>query len=468
MATTTTATAAATPEKRVRKNAYAKVESKLWAIHGQYYDLASFVDSHPGGSEMLLLGRGRDCTEMFESVHALSKRNVHALLAKYRVDAPAGAAPAPTEMFAWKSDGFYSVLAQRVRKHFEETDPAHYNYKATSTYWFKVTAFFVTWLALIYHAFTAGSLLAGLMAGFVMNILGFCVMHDGSHYGISKNPWVNRVLHTLWSDWNLWSHFLWLRHHTYGHHSYTGVYRRDPDLVNGVMFFRKHSESPYYAQHSQQWWVAYVLLWLFPNQHLGQSLLYLRSWIVKTVFGVPLERMSAVDLMASTAIYLPSLFFHLVLPFQLLPASTALPMMALYWGGQGLGYALNIIPNHDTFETHSLVGPAPNGLRDWGEQQLLGSGNHTTDGGLWSVVVSTLWGGMNYQIEHHLFPSVSHVHYPAISKIVRETSAEFNLPYTTHSWFHAILSFGKTLGALSLRSSFRPSDAPPPKQRKQD
>merc|ERR1712000_760428 len=150
------------------------------------------------------------------------------------------------------------------------------------------------------------------------------------------------------------------------------------------------------------------------------------------------------------------------------PTSTVLTMMALYWSGQGLGYALNIIPNHDTYETHSLVSAPSNGLRDWGEQQLLGSGNHTTDGGLWSTIVATLWGGMNFQIEHHLFPSVSHVHYPAISKIVRETCAEFNLPYTTHSWFHAIRSFGKMLVALSLRSSYRPSDASPPKQRKQD
>jgi fatty acid desaturase len=465
MATTTKTGEKSGAVKRFRKNAYAPVASKLWAIHGQYYDLASFVDSHPGGSEMLLLGRGRDCTEMFESVHALSKRNVHALLAKYKVETPEGAPPPPVELFAWQPDGFYSVLSQRVRKHFEQTDG---NYKATTAYWFKVTAFFVSWLALISYAYSTGSLFAGLLAGFVMNMIGFTVMHDGSHYGISKNPLVNRVLHTLWSDWNLWSHFLWLRHHTYGHHSYTGVYRRDPDLVNGQLFFRKHSESPFKAQHTQQWWVAYVLLWFFPNQHVGQSLLYLRAWIFNTIFGVHLERMSAIDLLVSTAIYVPSLYFHLALPFQLLPTSVALAIMALYWSGQGLGYALNIIPNHDTYETHSLVSVPSNGLRDWGEQQLLGSGNHTTDGGLWSTIVATLWGGMNFQIEHHLFPSVSHVHYPAISKIVRETCVDFNLPYTTHSWFHAIRSFGKMLAALSLRSSYRPSDAPPPKQRKQD
>jgi cytochrome b involved in lipid metabolism len=61
------------------------VNPNLWVIHGQYYDLSSFVDRHPGGKEMILLGKGRDCTEMFESIHALSKVSVHKLLEKYRV-----------------------------------------------------------------------------------------------------------------------------------------------------------------------------------------------------------------------------------------------------------------------------------------------------------------------------------------------------------------------------------------------
>ncbi|NEJ84006.1 hypothetical protein GR268_47070, partial [Rhizobium leguminosarum] len=104
------------------------------------------------------------------------------------------------------------------------------------------------------------------------------------------------------------------------------------------------------------------------------------------------------------------------------------------------------------------------GLVDWGAHQVRASHNYSAD----SLLSLHFSGGLNLQIEHHLFPSVSHVHYPAISKIVRETCAEFNLPYTTHSWFHAIRSFGKMLVALSLRSSYRPSDAPPPKQRKQD
>lgn len=57
----------------------------LWVIHGKYYDLEPFVPQHPGGYEMITLGRGRDCTEMFESIHCLSHRAIHKLLAKYEV-----------------------------------------------------------------------------------------------------------------------------------------------------------------------------------------------------------------------------------------------------------------------------------------------------------------------------------------------------------------------------------------------
>ena len=59
-----------------------------------------------------------------------------------------------------------------------------------------------------------------------------------------------------------------------------------------------------------------------------------------------------------------------------------------------------------------------------------------------SKVISWLVGGLNYQIEHHLFPRVSHIHYPALSKVVKEKCEEFNLPY------NCIPSFGQAMVSL--------------------
>ena len=59
-------------------------------------------------------------------------------------------------------------------------------------------------------------------------------------------------------------------------------------------------------------------------------------------------------------------------------------------------------------------------------------------------------GGLNYQIEHHLFPNMSHVHHKAVSKIVQATAKEFSVPYYSHSTFRkAILSHAKMLLKLS-------------------
>jgi linoleoyl-CoA desaturase len=55
-------------------------------------------------------------------------------------------------------------------------------------------------------------------------------------------------------------------------------------------------------------------------------------------------------------------------------------------------------------------------------------------------VISWFVGGLNYQIEHHLFPRVSHVHYPAISRIVMEKCREFNLPYNRYNTMSAAIA----------------------------
>jgi linoleoyl-CoA desaturase len=62
---------------------------------------------------------------------------------------------------------------------------------------------------------------------------------------------------------------------------------------------------------------------------------------------------------------------------------------------------------------------------EWAVHQLKTTANFATG----NKIISFLVGGLNFQVEHHLFPKISHVHYPAISKIIRSTCMEFNVPY---------------------------------------
>ena len=62
---------------------------------------------------------------------------------------------------------------------------------------------------------------------------------------------------------------------------------------------------------------------------------------------------------------------------------------------------------------------------EWAVHQLKTTANFATN----NKVVSWLVGGLNFQIEHHLFPKISHVHYPAISKIIRNACEEYGIPY---------------------------------------
>jgi linoleoyl-CoA desaturase len=57
-----------------------------------------------------------------------------------------------------------------------------------------------------------------------------------------------------------------------------------------------------------------------------------------------------------------------------------------------------------------------------------------------SRIFSWLIGGLNFQVEHHLFPNICHIHYSKISKIVSETAQEFKIPYLEKRTFLMALS----------------------------
>jgi linoleoyl-CoA desaturase len=104
---------------------------------------------------------------------------------------------------------------------------------------------------------------------------------------------------------------------------------------------------------------------------------------------------------------------------------------------------------------HSLEGtnhPLPkNGVleNDWAIHQMNTTMNFSPDNRLLSWYV----GGLNYQVEHHLFPRISHVHYPALSRIVRSTASEYHIPYLQHQTFRKAITahiyFLKKLGKIS-------------------
>jgi hypothetical protein len=104
--------ASSIPTKRIQlsdvamaKSAHQKRQQDLWWIHGNGYDLDSFVERHPGGKEAILLGKGRDCTALVESYHAFSSQH-NRILEKYLYKQAEGKKQDP--------DFFYECLKQRV------------------------------------------------------------------------------------------------------------------------------------------------------------------------------------------------------------------------------------------------------------------------------------------------------------------------------------------------------------------
>ena len=97
----------------------------------------------------------------------------------------------------------------------------------------------------------------------------------------------------------------------------------------------------------------------------------------------------------------------------------------LYFISCNLFYHINVVPDHDTFE--STVENHYEG-DDWLKLQICNSGNFLTH----NMAYTLCFGAINYQIEHHLFPNMSHAHYPVIAPIVKKYCLENNIPYVSH------------------------------------
>lgn len=290
-----------------------------------------------------------------------------------------------------------------------------------------------TWLALswggmlvVTHGIGAGpgvALICGLSAGLAMAGIGMSVQHDGGHGAFAATPQGNQRAAGAFDLLGASSH-VWRVKHGHLHHTYTNIVGVDDDISLAPLA-RIAPGQPRRAFHRLQhlyMWPLYGLLglkwWLIDDftqvlrGRVGVAALprprgreALRFWGMKVVHGL----------------------WALVIPAAVAGWASGL---AFFLGAQlVMGFSCSVVFQlAHCVEEAAFVAPSARaaGLRlDFYAHQLA----TTVDFAPRSRWLTWLVGGLNFQIEHHLFPYISHLHYPAIAPIVAQVAAEHGLAY---------------------------------------
>lgn len=271
-----------------------------------------------------------------------------------------------------------------------------------------------------------------------------------------KSPWLNTWAYRLSMCLSGSSPAQWTTKHIINHHVETNLSPTDDDTMYPVK--RVLHELPRVWFHKYQ----HIYIWaVYPFTTLLWHLSNLSKLIKGAIRGQMYEGVTAVrsnlpfsllELLTSsdqrqvtggwieTALTLSFFsFFRILLPFLCLPLGTAVVVFLLSEWTCSTWFSLQFAVSHevddcvehekkllDTLKENEARGLThQGGIIDWGSHQVLASHNYSGD----SLLSLHFSGGLNLQIEHHLFPSIHYIHYPALSKIVKETCKEFNLPY---------------------------------------
>lgn len=394
-------------------------------VRGEVYDVTEFVPRHPGGL-LLELGAGRHATTLFESYHpgpALDRaRRVLGRKAKHI------GSLSPAEREPYGDPAFFDAVRERVDATLRERglDYRSRGWIVAVESVILVLVYMIAW----YFRVTEGSYLAAMIGGVMMARLGFA-MHSGNHAAVGRRSRANMAVGTL-MDFIGASSLVWQVAHQVSHHGKPNVSGYDNDAEIGYPLLRFHPALPRKPVHRIQ------TIGLALGMSIG-----LVKWVVSDIKYFLLGQATNAPMFVSRRawaklITFKSLWFvlHVVIPMALLgPLQgllTTLVMMAVAaYYMEGI-----FIVNH---LQRDLV-PRPGA--HWAEEQVQGTANWGS-GMHWTNWIS---GGLNHQIEHHLFPSMSIHLYPLISPVVRKTCEEFGLEYRDYRRF--LIALGHCMAYL--------------------
>lgn len=324
--------------------------------------------------------------------------------------------------------GFHETVKQRVNEYFSERGIA----QTGDWRMFLKTGMTLAWLAVSYVllVFFSTSLIMSALTAFALvqgfALVSFNISHDGAHDSYSENKKINWLM-GLTMDLIGGSQMFWRQKHNILHHTYTNIDELDNDLYTSGLLRLSPGQK-------RRPWHRFQHLYAFPVYSLLTLTLVTFSDFKKFFLG----RIGGYRLRKPTAseaflFFLMKAFYFgytVVLPLFFHPLLHVLiAFLAIHLA---LGFTLSIVfQMAHTVEGNTFPRPdARTGLvqNEWAVHEVETTANFAPQNRL----ATWYLGGLNFQIEHHLFPKVCHVHYPAISGIVEQTCREFSIPYVSY------------------------------------
>lgn len=247
----------------------------------------------------------------------------------------------------------------------------------------------------------------------------FCIMHDASHQAFSSSRLINRIILNATLSVIGGCSFSWHQEHVVRHHGHTNVLGEDPDVYASHVL-RLHPEDKLHFWHRWQhlygiplyslmWvhWVYNDLINAMFNTYGLSGRKYFQFW-TQIVIGL-----------------IPHIVLGLILPYYAYQSFYLVGIFyTIFFMCLSLAMALTFVLAHVS-DGQTFFMPHEEIKRDWALHQLQTTADFAVD----NPLANFFLGGLNFQVEHHIFPSICHLHYPKIQKIVKKYCEEKNLPY---------------------------------------
>ncbi len=302
-----------------------------------------------------------------------------------------------------------------------------------------LSLYLIPYFLMIFGVITSfgGVLAIWLIMGLGKAGVGMGVMHDANHRSFSKNQkinkWMSKTLYIIGGF-----PFNWQYQHNTMHHGFTNIEGHDEDIDPGdFLRFSPHKElrKIHKYQHIYAWFLYGLMTFSWATGKDFKQLNRYRKENVKLNTKLNYNKLFRTLIIAKLLYYIaflvipiivvPVAWYWIIVFFMLMHFTTGLILTTIF-------QTAHVVPDAD----YPLPGKDMTMENNWAIHQLL----TTSDFSPKNKILSWFIGGLNYQVEHHLFPNISHVHYPRIAEFVRETARKFNLPYHVQPGFLVAVS----------------------------